>query len=210
MRRGTKTANTLQRGAHDSLRIHWPRTLMSKAASPLAYEHLRFHRRAAQGGLLHCLVLDCSASMLRHRNLALAKGLLLHWVRHIYRQRAELAVIAFAGRQARILQPPTKAVAFNEQWIGAIRGGGGTPVVSGMQLAENLLRQVRRNTPDKKIGLWLLTDGRFSELPAPSALADFSVVVDFENAAVPLHRAERIAENWGAALLRAADLAPAF
>jgi len=172
-------------------------------------EHLRFHRRAARGGLLYCLLLDCSASMLRHRNLALAKGLLLHWVRDIYRQRAELAVIAFAGRQARILQQPAKAVAFNEQWISAIQGGGGTPIISAVQLTEKLLRQVRRNTPDKRIGVWLLTDGRFNDLPPRPALADFAVIVDFENAAVPLHRAARIAAAWDAELLRAGDLTPA-
>ena len=193
-------------GSAVSQRIHWPRTLLTKQAAPLLAEHLRFHRQASESGLLHCLLLDCSGSMLKRSNLAMAKGLLLRWSEQIYRQREELAVIGFAGGQARLLQRPQKAVAYNDTWIAAIGGGGGSPAVSGVQLAEQTLAKVRKAAPGKKIGLWLLSDGRFSLLPARPRHADFCVVVDFENQRVPLGRAAQIARLWDAEHLRAVDL----
>jgi magnesium chelatase subunit ChlD-like protein len=193
-------------GTAASQRIHWPHTLLNKAAAPLLAEHLQFHRQAAEDGLLHCLLLDCSGSMLKRSNLALAKGLLLRWSEQIYRQRGELAVIGFAGNQARLLQRPQKAVPYNDAWIAAIGGGGGSPAVSAVQLAEQTLAKVRKAAPGKKIGLWLLSDGRFSQLPARPRHADFCVVVDFENQPVPLGRAAQIARLWDAEHLRAVDL----
>lgn len=193
-------------GAAPSPRIHWPRTLLNKKAAPLLAEHLQFHRQATEDGLLHCLLLDCSGSMLKRSNLALAKGLLLRWTEQIYRQRGELAVIGFAGNQARLLQRPQKAVPYNDAWIAAIGGGGGSPAVSAVQMAEQTLTKVRKSAPGKKIGLWLLSDGRFSQLPERPRHADFCVVVDFENQPVPLGRAAQIARLWNAEHVRAVDL----
>lgn len=150
--------------------------------------------------MLHCLVLDCSGSMLRQDKLALAKGLLSVWVHQIYVQRGELAVVGFSGGGARVLQPPGRAAALNEDWIGPIGGGGGTPIASGVALADALLYQVRRQAPGKRIVLWLLTDGRTSRIPASPVHADLCHVVDFETEAVPLGRAAWIAQAWGCAL----------
>ena len=193
-------------GTAASQRIHWPRTLLNKRAALLLAEHLHFHRQAAEDSLLHCLLLDCSGSMLKRSNLALAKGLLLRWTEQIYRQRGELAVIGFAGNQARLLQRPQKAVPYNDTWIAAIGGGGGSPALSAVQLAEQTLAKVRKAAPGKKIGLWLLSDGRFSQLPECPRYADFCVVVDFENQPLPLGRAAQIARLWGAEHVRAVDL----
>jgi len=187
-------------------RIHWPRTLLNKGAVPLLAEHLQFQHQAGEDGLMHCLLLDCSGSMLKRSNLALAKGLLLRWSEQVYRQRGELAVIAFAGNQARLLQRPQKAVPYNDAWIAAIGGGGGSPAVSAVQLAEQTLAKVRKSAPGKKIGLWLLSDGRFSQLPARPRHADFCVVVDFENQPLALGRAAQIARLWDAEHVRAVDL----
>ncbi len=147
--------------------------------------------------------------MLKRGNLALAKGLLLRWSEQIYRQRGELAVIAFAGNQARLLQRPQKAVPYNEGWIAAIGGGGGSPLACGLQLAERTLARARKSAPGQQIGLWLLSDGRFSQLPARPRHADFCVVVDFENQPVALGRAAQLARLWDAEHVRAVDLANA-
>ncbi|WP_313512847.1 VWA domain-containing protein, partial [Pseudomonas sp.] len=196
----------MQRGAAASARLHWPPTLLAKGAEPLRAPHLRFRRQAAEAGTLHCLVLDCSGSMLKRRNLALAKGLLLRWSEQIYRQRGELMVIGFSAGQARLLCKPQKARPSSHAWIDAIGGGGGSPVAAALELAERTLAKVRRAAPGKRIGFWLLSDGRFDPLPASPPLADFRVVVDFDNAAVPLGRAARLARLWGAECVRAEAL----
>lgn len=147
--------------------------------------------------------------MLQGRRLSLAKGLLLRWTAEFYRRREHLAVIGFSGRHARVLQPPRKAVAFNEAWIAAIPGGGATPACSAVELAERLLQQRRRKLPTQAVVLWLLTDARFSALPPRPRHADRCIVVDFDDAAVALGRAERIARAWDAELLRARELVDA-
>ena len=146
--------------------------------------------------------------MLLGENLSRAKTLLLHWSQTLYRQRAKLCVIAFSGHQARVLQSPCKASGFNEHWIEPITGGGGTPVESSLTTAANLLRATRMKSPEQKIGLWLLTDGRFKSLPARPAHANFCTVVDFEDNAVPLRRALKLSQSWKADYLHAAQMLP--
>jgi Mg-chelatase subunit ChlI/Mg-chelatase subunit ChlD len=196
-------AGANRRGRRPGTRIDWLRTLTSKSNRPLAREHLRYRRRAAPGKLLHCLLLDCSASMLRDGALSLAKGLLLRLSAQLYRQRAELAAISFSGGTAQLVRPPARAAAFNEKWIRSLSGGGATPIMAALKLAADLLRRIRRRDPGKRIGLWLLTDGRFDATPPRPEDADFCVVVDFEDNIVALRRSARLAAIWQARLITA-------
>lgn len=154
---------------------------------------------------LHCLLLDCSGSMLARRNLSLAKGLLQHWVQQLYQHREHLMVIGFGGDKVTLLQPARKAVAFNEHWIQAIRGGGGTPVVDAVAKADILLRNARRKQSELQTALWMLTDGRFQAMPEPPQQAQQCTIVDFEQNSVALGRARQIAQFWGAHYSRAGD-----
>ena len=144
--------------------------------------------------------------MLQGSRLALAKGLLLEWTAQFYRRREDLTVIAFAGNQARVLQPPRKAVAFNAAWIAKIAGGGATPARSAVALADSVLEKRRRSVPKQHIVLWLLTDARFDDLPPRPRHADVCTVVDFDDASVALGRARRIAQAWDAECWSATEL----
>ena len=177
--------------------------MLRKGPDGLLFEHLRFQPRASSSGELHCLLLDCSGSMLKRHNLGLAKGLLVQLSEQLYRRRSELAVIIFAGRQAQVLQAPRRVAAFNEAWIAPIGAGGGSPLASGVEQAERLLAQARRRVPGQRRYLWLLSDGRFQALPTRPLHVDECLVVDFDNASVPLGRAARIAERWQAQYCRA-------
>lgn len=183
---------------HQAQHIDWVRTLCAKADAPLTRTHLRYRRAPAGAAILHCLLIDCSASMLRGDRLALAKGLLLAWVKRIYRRRESLAVITFSGARAQVLQTPRKALAFNERWIAPIAGGGGTPAASAVALADRLLAHRRRTTPGEHIALWLLSDVRFSVMPPAPRHADHSTVIDFDDGPTALGRARRLAHSWGA------------
>ncbi|WP_342773526.1 vWA domain-containing protein [Azoarcus indigens] len=185
--------------------MDWPRTLAAKGRQPLAREHLRRRRRTEGSAGLHCILLDCSASMLRGQRLALAKGLLLDWSAASYRKREALAVIAFDGHGARLLQAPRKAQAHNERWIAPLAGGGGSPVQAALQLAEEVLRRYRKTCAAQPIALSLLTDARFDPLPPRPRHADRCTVVDFDDGRPRLERAARLAADWQAELLRAAD-----
>ncbi|WP_349771944.1 VWA domain-containing protein [Thauera sedimentorum] len=187
--------------------MDWARTLAAKGPAALARSHLRHRPPPAGAATLHCLLLDCSASMLRGRRLALAKGLLLAWTAALYHRREALAVIGFAGGAARVLQPPRKAVAFNERWIAAIAGGGGTPAAAAVALADRLLAQRRRRAPDERVALWLLSDARFATLPPPPRHADQCTVIDFDEGPRALGRAQRLAREWNADCVSACSLA---
>nr|WP_255371220.1 VWA domain-containing protein [Cupriavidus sp. YR651] len=193
------------RGDSTGTRIHWPRTLAAKRQAPLSIEHVRHRRVDARAGVLHCVALDCSGSMAHGEPLALAKGVLLRVLERAYQSRADAALVCFAAGRAEVRLPPSRARLWNEDWIRPIGGGGGTPLALGVARADQLLARSARRRPAQQRWLWLLTDGRSSELPPRPAWADHVVIVDVERHAMPLGRCRRIAEAWGAAYRDAGD-----
>ncbi len=136
--------------------------------------------------------------MLAGERLATAKGLLLRLLERAYQQRAQVALICFAGSQAELRLAPTAARPWNEDWVRPIAGGGGTPLSSGMALAGELLTDSARRQPAQQRWLWLLSDGRSSEQPAAPAAVDQLMVVDCEQQRLRLGRCVQLAEAWQA------------
>lgn len=183
-------------------RIHWPRTLLAKGRQALQAQHLRYRKRDAGAGVLHCFLVDCSGSMLTDGRLARAGQLLLQMLRAAYQQRAEVAIVSFAGLRATTRLHPTVAYPPDSRtvrgWLRGIDAGGGTPFAHGMELADTLLAQARRSRPGQQRWLWVLTDGRSRERPAPPLHADECVVVDCESQRVALGRCLQLAREWKA------------
>lgn len=190
------------RGSGESRRIRWLRTLIAKGSGPLRREHLRYWPMSARAGALHCFLIDCSGSMLRGRQLALAKGLLRQLIHSAYQQRAEVAIVGFAGDEAKVHLAPTAARPYAskrvEAWLQPIRAGGATPFGRGVAAATRLLAGAARARPTQLRWLWLLTDGRSAESPARPPAADVAVVIDCEPQRVPLQRCRALAERWRA------------
>ncbi len=200
---GTAAGRAAEPLGQRSRAVHWPRTLMQKGDQPLSAKHLRYQFRQAAAHRLCCLLLDCSASMLRQRKLSLAKGLIVELAWQIRRERGQLAVIGFHGDQARILNQPDQLSGMNEHWIRGIQGGGGTPLRRGIAAAEHYLRRCQRHFPGISADCWLLTDGRFLELPAAPKGARHCTVIDFEEGGLRLAKAGQLAQRWNATYLRA-------
>lgn len=204
-----RAANTARKGrlaGETSARLDWVKTLTAKGRGRLRARDLRYRRQPVGSNTLHCVLIDMSASMLRGEKLALAKGCLLALTESFYRRREHLAVIGFSGNEARLLQAPGKVATFNAGWIAPLRGGGGTPVASALQLAHALMQRRRQSCAGQLLSVWLLTDGRFADLPARPALADSCQIVDFENEAIALQRCRRLAQHWDAQWISAAQL----
>ncbi|MDY0073282.1 MAG: VWA domain-containing protein [Thauera sp.] len=189
--------------------MHWVRTLSAKGPDRLAASHLRYQAQPAAAGWLHCVLLDCSASMFRDGKLSLAKRLLLELCEQNYRSRRQLAVIAFAGDKAELLQPPARAAAFNEAWISALGGGGGSPLSAALELAEQVLARAHRRQPGLQCQLWLISDFRLRQLPprptAPTAISHCTLI-DCEQGRLPLGRGRELAAQWQAEHLPVAQL----
>ena len=147
-----------------------------RAAAP--WQTLRRRAAAAQGrhGLIHVqaddlrisrlqqraatatiFVLDASGSSALHR-LGEAKGAVNLLLADCYVRRDQVAVIAFRGRSAELLLPPTRSLVRAKRCLAALPGGGGTPLALGLEAALRLAAVVRRSGATPVVVL--LTDGR--------------------------------------------------
>ncbi len=114
----------------------------------------RYRQRAPSTTIF---LLDASGSAALHR-LAEAKGAVELLLADCYVRRDEVSVVAFRGDRAELLLPPTRSLTRAKRDLAALPGGGATPLASAIQLASELVQQVRRRggTP-----LYvMLTDGR--------------------------------------------------
>ncbi|MBK1716644.1 magnesium chelatase subunit D [Thiocystis violacea] len=102
-------------------------------------------------------VVDASGSSALHR-LAEAKGAVELLLADCYVRRDKVALVAFRGKAAEILLPPTRSLVRAKRTLAGLPGGGGTPLASGIDLGMILSDSVKRRggTPV----LIVMTDGR--------------------------------------------------
>jgi magnesium chelatase subunit D len=101
-------------------------------------------------------VVDASGSTAFNR-LAEAKGAVELLLADCYRRRDEVAVLAFRGKSASLLLPPTRSLVRAKRSLAELPGGGPTPLAAGLIAGASLAEAVRRGgfTP----ALVFLTDG---------------------------------------------------
>jgi magnesium chelatase subunit D len=152
----------------DTLRAAAPWQLLrqreAEAATPGAARRIQvraddFHvqRCRQRSATTTVFVIDASGSSALHR-LAEAKGAVNLLLADCYVRRDSVAVMAFRGRTAELLLPPTRSLVRAKRSLGGLPGGGGTPLAAGIEAALALAHQVQRGgaTPV----LVFLTDGR--------------------------------------------------
>jgi len=101
-------------------------------------------------------VVDASGSTAVHR-LAESKGAVELLLADCYVRRDQVALIAFRGRAAELVLPPTRSLVLAKRRLAGLPGGGGTPLAAGLHAAGALAETVRRegDTPIVVV----LTDG---------------------------------------------------
>jgi len=102
-------------------------------------------------------LVDASGSAAMHR-LAEAKGAVELFLADCYVRRDQVALIAFGGRGAELLLPPTRSLARARRCLAGIPGGGGTPVAAGLRCAAAVADTVRRRGDIPLVVM--LTDGK--------------------------------------------------
>jgi magnesium chelatase subunit D len=102
-------------------------------------------------------VVDASGSSALHR-LAEAKGAVELLLADCYVRRDQVAVLAFGGRGAQLLLPPTRSLARAKRHLADLPGGGGTPLAAALDEAAQLAHAIRRKHQTPSIVL--LTDGQ--------------------------------------------------
>jgi len=102
-------------------------------------------------------LVDASGSSALNR-LAEAKGAVELLLADCYKRRDQVAVLAFRGRDAKILLPPTRSLTRAKRSLSGLPGGGGTPLAAGIDAGFSLAEAVRRAGDSPT--LVVLTDGR--------------------------------------------------
>ncbi|MEJ6396664.1 magnesium chelatase subunit D [Yoonia sp. 208BN28-4] len=87
-----------------------------------------------------------------------AKGAVELLLAEAYARRDHVALIAFRGDSAEVLLPPTRSLVQTKRRLADLRGGGGTPLASGLIAAGEMAQTARRKGLSPMI--IVLTDGR--------------------------------------------------
>ncbi len=117
---------------------------------------LRIVRRQPRTETTTIFLVDASGSQALGR-LAEAKGAVQLLLADCYVRRDQVALIAFRGRVAELVLPPTRSLVRAKRSLAGLPGGGGTPLALGLDAGFALADSVRRRggTP----AIVLLTDG---------------------------------------------------
>jgi magnesium chelatase subunit D len=120
-------------------------------------EDFRVTRYKQRACTLTIFAVDASGSSALNR-LAEAKGAVELLLADCYIRRDQVAVIAFRGRTAELLLPPTRSLVRAKRSLASLPGGGATPLAAAIEAAVSLalLAQRRGETPN----LVILSDGR--------------------------------------------------
>jgi magnesium chelatase subunit D len=123
----------------------------------VARSDLREQRYKERSATLTIFAVDASGSAALNR-LAEAKGAVELILADCYIRRDQVAVIAFRGRSALLLLPPTRSLVRAKRSLAGLPGGGGTPLAAAIDAALILATQAQRRSETPT--LVLLTDGR--------------------------------------------------
>lgn len=134
----------------DKRRVKQPRALITR-------DDYRFQRLRHETPSTAIFMVDASGSTALER-LGETKGAIEQLLSRCYVRRDEVAMIAFRGRGAETVLPPTRSLVMAKRKLAGLPGGGPTPLVSGLEKGLELALSVRRqgSTPV----MVLLTDGR--------------------------------------------------
>jgi magnesium chelatase subunit D len=129
-----------------------------EGAGPIRFrrDDLRVRRFEERSATVTVFSVDASGSAALSR-LAEAKGAVELILAQAYVKRSEVALVAFRGEGAELLLPPTRSLTRAKRALGALPGGGGTPLADGIATARQVADAVaaRGRTPM----LVFLTDG---------------------------------------------------
>jgi len=117
----------------------------------------RVVRCRQRGETTTVFAVDASGSAALHR-LGEAKGAVELLLADCYVRRDQVALIAFRGRDATVLLPPTRSLVRAKRCLAGLPGGGATPLAAGIDAAAVLAGAERRRGRTPVIVL--LTDGR--------------------------------------------------
>ena len=138
----------LRRGMHDGV---------AAKRVEVRRDDFRIARLKQRAETTTIFVVDASGSSAINR-LAEAKGAVELLLGECYVRRDKVALVAFRGRGAELLLPPTRSLVRAKRCLANLPGGGGTPLAAGIDAAAALADGVRRQGATPVV--IVMTDGR--------------------------------------------------
>jgi len=126
----------------------------------IANSDLRRKVRENKVSTLIVLAVDASGSMGVLKRMEATKGVVLSLLMDAYQRRDKVAVVAFRGKDAAVVLPPTSSVERARKMLEILPTGGKTPLGVGLMKAYNLIKVERKKDPTIIPILVLMTDGR--------------------------------------------------
>jgi magnesium chelatase subunit D len=133
---------------------------LSAPAVLLERDDLRQKVRETRQSNLILFVVDASGSMAARDRMSAAKGAALALLLDAYRKRDQVGLVAFRGRGAELLLPPTNSVDLAERRLRELPTGGRTPLADGLALARQTVERYLAGRPAAVPLLVVITDGR--------------------------------------------------
>ncbi len=121
---------------------------------PDDFQVTRYQQRSETTTLF---VVDASGSSALHR-LAEAKGAVELLLADCYVRRDRVALMAFRGKGCDLILPPTRSLTRAKRSLAGLPGGGGTPMATAIESAQQLYERLSRR--GDSVVVVLLTDGR--------------------------------------------------
>jgi magnesium chelatase subunit D len=138
------------------IRQHESRPI-AKRRLAIRAEDFRIKRFKERSETTTIFVVDASGSSAIHR-LAEAKGAVELLLADCYVRRDQVAVIAFRGKQAEVILPPTRSLVRAKRGLSGLPGGGGTPLAMAIDASTQLALSVAKKGETPIVVM--LTDGR--------------------------------------------------
>ncbi len=123
-------------------------------------DDVRVRIRKTRAPKLTVLLLDSSGSMSIMKRISIAKGIALKQIENSYVGRNYMALIAFRGREAQVLVPPTRRYEEVLRKLRELPTGGKTPLSSALQELLFLSKNFRRKNKGSVVEGILITDGK--------------------------------------------------
>ncbi|MEM1658157.1 MAG: magnesium chelatase subunit D family protein [Candidatus Jordarchaeales archaeon] len=164
--RGAYVASTIPRGKTRDIALD--ATIRAAAARGgwregrlvIKPEDLREKVRFARAPALVVLIVDASGSMAALRRMEAAKGVALSLLRDAYINRDRVAFVAFRGREAQVVLPPTSNLDAAASLLKSLPTGGKTPLSSAMLKALELIKREKLSRSELKPIVLIITDGQ--------------------------------------------------
>ena len=194
--KGENTQGRSQNKSKIGKAVDWHQTItQSTNDQGLQWPPVKLHRHNEKTGqgILHLILLDCSASMLGHAVFGKAKGAILDIAHQAYLKREQISMFIFGNNEVKQVQAKVRAPKDMSELLNNIEAGGGTPFRDGLLQVASWLARYYKQSPTSYSHTYIFTDGRTQADVTDIELKGHCSLIDIESSAIKRGKAQQLA-----------------